>query len=241
MECESHCWTRTPPWRRRTSAQGVPSYVGYGLEQSTGLPATLPGVHVGPVPAGQKNGSLHLNSTLKAQLDQALAQYGRAAVDDGKNSVLVKPLGLFGTNASTAAGQTWLATQGQTTAPATTVSPQAQLLNMNKITDPITNSQLHQGHAASARGQVGQIRELEPAELQRPEARPGAQLAQECGAPRDHDHLARGRAAGPNEHHGHARPVQPAPIPEPSTFVIFGLAVGGWLIRQKRGQRTPRT
>ena len=92
----------------------LPSYVAYQLDSDDPPPKGFPTVVSGSGKSDQTGtGPLHLVAPVKAQLDQTLAKDGQAAVYNGQNTYLVKPLPpLFGTTASPG-GTTlaWIASQ----------------------------------------------------------------------------------------------------------------------------------
>ena len=131
----------------------VPRYIVYQVGGDDPLPKGFPTVDSGSANSNQTTtGPLHLDALVKAQLDQTLAKHGRAAVYNGQDIYLVKPLPpLFGTTGSWA-GTTlaWLASQRSTSSsssgttqasvPIPAASIQAQPLIPTSITNPITNS-----------------------------------------------------------------------------------------------------
>jgi hypothetical protein len=88
----------------------VPSYIAYQVDSGDSLPKGFPMVVSESASSNHTTGPLHLDALVKAQLDQTLAEDGRAAVYTGQDTYLVKPIPpLFGTTGSS--GGTTLASQ----------------------------------------------------------------------------------------------------------------------------------
>ena len=209
----------------------IPSYLVYRVDSDDSLPKGFPTVATGPAKAGRTTGPLHLDAAVKAQLDQALAQDGKVAVYNGKNTLLVKPFApLFGSAGAGDNGTTltWLASQAAATRSASSSSsnsstgvassstsvpttvPDVAAPDSRQHRRPDYEFQADQGPSAPVLDQPRQDVELEPADPERLEGRPGHQLATKCGSPPRHFKLedqARRRDARSLQHrHGNTQP-----------------------------------
>jgi hypothetical protein len=191
----------------------VPRYIVYQVGGDDPLPKGFPTVDSGSANSNQTTtGPLHLDALVKAQLDQTLAKHGRAAVYNGQDIYLVKPLPpLFGTTGSWA-GTTlaWLASQRSTsssssgTTQASVPIPAASIQAQPLIPTSITNDyqlQVRERPGTSLHAQVGQAGELESAIPGRLGTRPEDRLAQECGTQTSGEHIeASARGPGYRRH-----------------------------------------
>ena len=194
-------------------------------------------------------GPLHLVAPVKAKLDQTLARDGQAAVYNGQNTYLVKPLPpLFGTAASPG-GTTlaWIASQrdtggfssGSAQASTTTATAplQAQSLIPSSITDPITNSKLVKDLEHLLTFKSGKLVNWNQQTLDALKSDLDITSPKNV-APKDLASSSKGElAAQVIDGIGPAGTPQPAPVPEPSTIVVFGLVVAWLAVRKIQAAR----
>jgi hypothetical protein len=225
----------------------VPAYFGYEFDSDDTLPSGVPMIPAGSVKVDKAIGPLHLDPLVKSQLDQALAQSGKALVHTGSETILVKPFSpATGTNGMAATGRTlaWLAAQasasgtgsGSTQQTPARTTPQAQTLIPSSLTKSITNNSVLKDlqHLFQIKGgkfvnwnqqtldtlkrdlKISSPQNVAP-HLTTTKSQVAAQELQVSGT-------SSGASGGP----------QPAPIPEPSTLMVFGLAIGAWAVRRTR-------
>ncbi len=243
----------------------IPSYLVYRVDSDDSLPKDFPTVATGPAKAGRTTGPLHLDAAVKAQLDQALAQDGKVAVYNGKNTLLVKPIApLFGSAGAGDNGTTltWLASQAAATRSASGSSSsssslehrrglqldkranhgaRAQVLIPANIADPIMNSKLIKDLEHLVSIQHGKMPNWNQQTLNALKADLG------ISSPRNvAPHLAASASKTTLEAQtldlsstGTGTP-SPAPVPEPGSVVIFGLAAFALAARSRLGRRSPR-
>ena len=213
-------------------------------------PKGFPTVDSGSAKSDQTGtGPLHLDSLIKAQLDQTLAKDGQAAVYNGQDTYLVKPLPpLFGTRAS--AGGTalaWIASQRsasssssgttQASVPASVASIQAQAIIPSSITDPITNSKLVKDLEHLFTLKSGKLVNWNQQSLDALESDLKIDSPKNV-APKHLASTSKSELAAQviDGTHSGGTP-QPAPVPEPVTLVVFGLVAAALAVRQMQAVR----
>jgi PEP-CTERM motif len=234
----------------RLTEGALPSYVAYQLDSSDSLPKGFPTVVSGSAKSDQMGtGPLHLDSPVKTLLDQTLAKDGQAAVYNGQNTYVVKPLPpLFGTTASWG-GTTlaWIASQrsasssssGTTLASEpTSVAPiQAQTLIPSSITDPITNSKLVKDLEHLFTLKSGKLVNWNQQSLDALESDLKINSPKNV-APKDLAGTSKPElAAQVINGTGSGGTPQPAPVPEPATLVVFGSVAAVLAVRQIQAKR----
>ena len=191
----------------------VPSYIAYQVGGDDSLPKGFPTVDSGSANSNQTTtGPLHLDALVKAQLDQTLAKDGRAAVYNGQDTYLVKPIPpLFGTliigwNHPGLAGQPAVHQQfefghdaGKRADPGGPDPGPAPDSHQHHQRD--YQLQVRERSGTSLHAQVGQAGELESAIPGRLGRRPEDRLAQECGTQTSGEHIeASARGPGYRRH-----------------------------------------
>jgi hypothetical protein len=246
-----------------TASGSVPTYVGYQVDSDDSLPAGLPTIQAGPRVPGQTVGPLHLDASVQAQLNTALAQYGGAAVHTGNDTILVKPVSSLAgdvTAGKTTSLSAWLAGQAASTTSGTAGSSQpqaqnlAQMLNLNNITKPITDAQLIKdlNHLLTLKSgklvnwnqqtfnalkhdlKLSAPKNVTPATTT---SLPGSTTTASSGTVAAQ--MLNGPGNTPSSGATTAMEVLPAPVPEPSTWVIFSLAAGALALRKRLGCWNP--
>jgi hypothetical protein len=240
---------RFPPSRQsgpvRLTQGALPSYVAYQLNSSDSPPKGFPTVVSGSGGSNQSGtGPLHLVARVKAELDQTLAKDGQAAVYNGQNTYLVKPLPpLFGTTASPG-GTTlaWIASQrdgGSTSSGvaqasmATSAAPvQAQTLIPSSITDPITNSKLVKDLEHLLTLKSGKLVNWNQQTLNELESDLKIDSPKNV-APKDLAGTSKVELeAQVIDSTGSGGSPQPASVPEPGSLIVFGLVAASLAIRK---------
>jgi hypothetical protein len=233
-------------------ASGVtPNYVAYRVDSDDSLPKGIPTVDTGSTKAGQTTSPLHLDTMVKARLDQELAQNSMVAVHTQSHTYLVTPLApLFGSASDTTDTTTklWLAAQAssangaskkatQTPSPAQS-QPQAQTL----IPSSITDSQLMKDLKSLFTLKSGKLVNLNLTNIDNLKH----DLNLNLGPPKNvASHPAVRQPSGTAAAETLVPPSsiggtpQPAPIPEPSTLCFLGLAVAAVTLRRQLSGRRP--
>ncbi len=228
----------------------VPSYLAYQFDGGDSLPKGFPTVVSESANSNQTTtGPLRLDALVKAQLDQTLANDGRAAVYTGQDTYLVKPIPpLFGATGSLGgATLAWLASQRSTSSSSsgttqasvpTSVSPiQAQTLIPSSITDQITNSKLVKDLEHLFTLKSGNLVNWNQQTLDAFESDLKIDSPKNV-APK---HLASTSkselAAQVIDGTGSGGTPQPASVPEPGTLVVFGLVAAALADRQMQARR----
>jgi hypothetical protein len=235
----------------------VPTYVAYPVDRDDPLPQGYPTIDTGPRVPGRTVGLLNLSSVTRGTLDSTLAQNGEAVVHAGDRTALVKPA------TAAAAGNpslsVWLAGQagsgtGAGTPIATTPSQSkdlAQMLNLDGITRPITNSALMKdlNHLLAIKsGKFVNWNHQSLDALKRdlklgaPKPTTAHPVAPGAGMMGTGTTTASSSSAGPSPAAAQmldssgagTGTVLAAPVPEPSTYLIFGLAAGALVLRRRR-------
>jgi hypothetical protein len=228
----------------------LPRYVAYPLDSGDLPPKGFPTVVSDSGKSGQTGtGPLHLIAQVKAELDQTLAKDGQAAVYNGQNTYLVKPLPpLFGTAASPG-GTTlaWIASQRDTgssgsgsaqAGTATATAPvQAQTLIPSSITDPITNSRLVKDLEHLLMLKSGKLVNWNQQTLD------ALKSDLDINSPKNVATKDLASTSKPQleaqviDGIGSAGTPQPAPVPEPGTIVVFGLVAASLAVRKIQAGR----
>jgi hypothetical protein len=208
-----------------SDAGSTPAYIAVPLYGGEHLPAGIATLVAG-LQAGETTvGPLDLSAALKANLDAALAASatGMAVVDTPKQNYLVEYLPRYARSlsASTTTPQakngvsTWLATvapgAGQTTTTATHSTKASSSSAADELSRLLTSEQ-NAMSSLSAKG-VAELEKLLDINTSKPTAtKPSLNLeAQVLTSPQ----------------------VLPSPIPEPSTWLVFGLILGAAGLRQR--------
>ncbi len=236
----------------------LPSYVAVQLKGNP-LPQNYPTVNSAPATTGTAatTGPLRFDAQVKSQLDETLAANGHAAVYNGQSVYLVRPLPpLFGAGGSSASSGTtlaWLAASSSslsssasgsspagssvaaTSTAASGTSVQAQtLVPTNANTDPIMNSKLVQD--------LGNLFKLKSGKLVNWNQQSLTAIESDLGikAPKNVAPKALASTTKPVlQAQVITGSVQPTPVPEPRTLVVFGLAAAALLLWRDRGKRCP--
>jgi hypothetical protein len=203
----------------KAPSESTPTYVAFPLHGGEHLPAGLTTLVAGSQAGQATVGPLELDSTLKASLDAALAasSKGLAVVDTPNQNYLVEYLPRYARtlSGSSAGYSTWLAAEapgvGPTTAPTTTSSSSA--------TDPLTRL-LNEGQSTVANlgsKSMADLEKLLGIHSSKPTAtKPSLNLeAQVLDTPQP----------------------QSSSVPEPSTWLIFGLMLSAAGVRQRLARR----
>jgi hypothetical protein len=230
-----------------TASATVPTYVGYLADSDDALPKGYPTIETGPRVAGQTVGPLHLTAATQGQLNSALAQNGEAVVHAADHTMLVKPASSVAAGSSSLSA--WLAGQAasgtSTGTPVSTTTTQsqnlAQLLNLDGITKPITNSSVMKDLNHLLTLKSGKFvnwnqqsldalkRDLSLTSPKHVATHPlttGTTTSTTATTTPSSPATAAQMLDSPGT-------VMPAPIPEPSTYLIFSLAAGAFVVRRR--------
>jgi hypothetical protein len=245
-------------WVRSQGAAGgsAPTYVGFPVDRNTSTLSGFTSINTGPRVAGQTVGPLHLTADTRGRLDAALAQDGQALVQTANQTLLVKPAGAFTSADGQSRASAWLsaqaAAQSATPPPSTTPRPQSlvQMLKLDKLGQSISDSKLIKdlGHLLTVRsGKLVNWNQQSLNTLKRdlklapPKAENAGRLGGGVGAtarPRPGSGPAAAQELGGPAAGG---TVLAAPVPEPGTYLIFGLGAGALLLRRRLGRVRPTT
>jgi hypothetical protein len=246
-------------------AGAVATYIGYTLDSDDPKTTGLPTVQGDLANAPRTVGPLHFDPLDISQLNAALAHSGQAIVHTTDNTnVLVESIASFFGPNGTGSGTTgtsstlaWLATQAaatsattasssaSTTTPSTASSsgsttPAAQTLipgSVTNITSSITSNRVIKDLQHLLELKSGKLVNWNQQTLD------ALQRDLHIGTPHNvaaHLTTTKSQTAAEELAPPSAGVPQPAPIPEPSTMVVFCLAAGGLILRQKLSRRNRR-
>ncbi|QEH38669.1 hypothetical protein OJF2_72750 [Aquisphaera giovannonii] len=224
----------------------TPSYLAYRVSNPRALDSSIPTVatHAGAATTGP----LYFNPAVKGQLAVALAASSSVAVNNGKSTTLLQPIPpIFSSATSNGKVLAWLASQAAASrntadgaaassgAPSSkTTTPAAEnLLSPNSIVNSITGNSLvkdiqsliSQGPKGASKWNQESLDALK--EQLRLHALDGVTTP---SAARAGTTVAAAQELSPPGSDG-ASAVQPAPVPEPGSFVVFGLAASALAAR----------
>ncbi len=221
-----------------------PSYVAYQVLGEQALRKGFPTIASGSAGSGRTGtGPLDLNAAVEARLNQTLAKDGEAAVTTGQSTYLVKPLSSLLNAPVSSSGSilAWVSSQRSTGVSSTSTvaaAPiEAQSLIPSTITDPITNSKLVKDLEHLFDIKSGKLVNWNQQSLNALQSDLGINppkdvttkaLAKTSKAETEAQVITSAGAGGT---------VQPAPVPEPGTVVIFSLVAAALAVRQIRSRR----
>ncbi|WP_165221838.1 PEP-CTERM sorting domain-containing protein [Aquisphaera insulae] len=226
----------------------TPSYLAYRVSNPKALDASIPTVvtHSGD----KTTGPLYFNPAVKAQLGVALAAGSSVAVNNGKSTTLLQPIPpVFGPGVSNGKVLAWLAAQtaasrsatsdaSATTAKGSTTTAQQNLLDPNKILDSITGNSLIKDITSLVSKESSGVAKWNQESLEALKAELRRATLKDVSA---HAALTSGTTVAAQElstaSGGATADVQPAPVPEPGSILVFGMAASAIAIRGWRCRR----
>lgn len=215
-----------------------PTYIGYRIGRDGAVPADYPTIDAGPRVPGQTVGPLHLTPATQAQLNAALAQNGEAVMTSGSGQALVRPVS--GNPTAPATVSAWLAGQATAGTGTTGSTAAAQQLDLSSISKPITDSSVLKDIGRLLTFKSGKFGNWNQQNLDKLKRDLG------LGSPKNvatHPAVAAGAGAkgtvkspaGQVAAQELSVNVLATPVPEPGTYLIFGLGAGALLLRRRLG------
>ncbi|MDR3619152.1 MAG: hypothetical protein P4L85_07365 [Paludisphaera borealis] len=207
-------------------AGASPTYVAYRLDKASELPSGFPTINVGPGTAhsGPARGPLRLDTLAKTALDAELAKSGEAAVHLPRQTYVVESLSsLLGSTSGDAATQIWMASTATGGAkPRPAASDGSSLGDTLKgwftsSTNAVQN--LNTQIADAIKRQLF----LDPPKPVIIPPKTTTKTAAQLLAPPTADGS-----------------IQPAPVPEPASLLVFAAAIGAVALRVRAGRTRNR-
>lgn len=208
-------------------SDATPAYVAYRLDKASGLPSGYPTVKVGPGSphTGPARGPLHLDTLAKSTLDAAIARTGgTAAVQLPHQTYVVESIAALVGSSSDASTRIWLASNGGSTVARPALSGNSSVGDTLKgwfdtSTSAVVNLNKQIADAIKSRFTLKSPQPVIYPAPNKTKARTAAQMLTPPAA-----------AEGA---------VQPAPVPEPASVLVFAAAgvAAAWRLRAGRKPR----
>jgi hypothetical protein len=206
-------------------AGASPTYVAYRLDKASELPEGYPTVNVGPGTArsGPARGPLRLDALAKTALDTELAKSGEAAVHMPRQTYVVESLAsLLGSKSGDAATQIWMASTATGGA-----RPRPEKSDGSSLGDTLkgwfdSSTNAVQNLNSQIADAIKRQLFLAPPKpvIIPPKTKAATKTAAQLLAPP-------GAAAADGT-------IQPAPVPEPASLLVFAAAIGAVALRLRK-------
>ena len=221
-----------------TSQGGVPAYVAFPLLGGEHLPGAVPTVTTGPQSGGTAVGPLDLNPLVQANLNSALDSSRIAVVQTPSQSYAVEYLPRYARMQAHLASSTTSSTSSSTTSGQATPSSSESLSSASSLStlaskltiEGIPASELSNWFKTGSNGLLSWTKNG-LTELEKTLHLSSNTSSHKATALKPSLNLAAEMLVPPASADSSTNPL-PAPIPEPSTWLVFGLMLGAAGLRQ---------